>query len=196
MSQSRKKILERLDAALRDRSPVTIRRERLDIDATSGFIVAITEDWVVMQDLTQGVYLDDFVALRLDLVTRVESFRAKEKKYVIRAVAGLGVPVRDFECASDASIGDLLAIADTLVEIVGVHVESPKGGDWINFGKIHRIGKKRLDLQFIGRDGDWVDYTDRWRLKDITRLEFGGRYGMALEKFGDPMPPSKRTRRK
>lgn len=185
MSQSRKKIARRLTSAQRDRQPVTIRRKHLDVDETSGFVVAVAEDWVVLRDLVQTVYLDDLVFLRLDHVTKVEPHQ--DQAYVSRAVAGLGEPIKEFVCAPDASISDLLGAIAERQEVVGVHLESSKG-DWINFGRIRRIGNKRLDLQFIGRDGVWVDFVDAWKLKDITRLEVGGRYAQALDRFGDPIP--------
>ena len=55
-------------------------------------------------------------------------------------------------------------------------------------GKVRRIGNKRLDLHYIRADGTWVDFIDAWKLKDVTRVEFGGLYIQALERFGDPMP--------
>lgn len=185
MVQSRSKIVRGLMAAQQNQVPVTIRRKHLDVDETSGFVVAVLDDWVVAQDLSDAVHLDATVLLRLDSVTKVEPHQ--DQAYVSRAVAGLGEPITEFQCSPDATTGDLLRVIAESTELVGAHLESPDG-DWINFGKIHRIGNKRLDLQFIGRDGVWVDFVEAWKLKNITRIEFGGRYIRALEQFGDPMP--------
>jgi len=185
MTQSRQKIVRRLMGAMEEQAPVTVRRKRLDWDLTSGFVLAVLDEWVVLHDL-DGVHLDEVVLLRLDLVTKVEPHQ--DDAYVRRAVEGLGQPIETFECATDASVADLLTLVGQRTQLVGVHLESP-AGDWINFGKIHRVGKRRVDLQFIGRDGVWVDFVDAWKLRDITRIEFGGRYISALERFGDPIPP-------
>lgn len=186
MAQSQTNIRRRLEQARATQSPVCVRRDKLDWDETTGFVVALTDDWVVLHNL-DGVYLDEVVLLRLDLVTKIErSFFGDE--YVLRAVNALGNPIESFGCAADASAADLLRIVEERAELVGVHLEGPDG-DWINVGKIHRIGKNRLDLQFIGRDGVWVEFVEAWKLRDITRIEFGGRYISALERFGDPRPP-------
>ena len=63
---------------------------------------------------------------------------------------------------------------------------------WLCLGSIHRVGRKRLDLHFIGRDGVWVDFVDALKLTEITRIEFGGRYIRALERFGDAAPDVER----
>ncbi|MCL3838196.1 hypothetical protein [Aeromicrobium duanguangcaii] len=197
MAQSRSKIVRRLTRAQQEQAPVTVRRNRLDCHEDTGFVLALTDDWVVLHAL-DGVYLDDVVLLRLDLVTKVDPGWDGDgfgESYLRRAVAGSGVPLESFECPDDASVSDLLRIVDQRAQLVGVHLESPVG-DWINVGTIHRIGTKRLDLQFIGRDGVWVDFVEAWRLRDITRIEFGGRYIGALERFGDPIPPVTESRKR
>lgn len=75
---------------------------------------------------------------------------------------------------------------------MNVHLELWNDGA-MYLGKIRRIGQKRLDLQFINPNGVWDDWSDRWRLDRITRIEFSGRYIEALERWGDPVPaPSKK----
>lgn len=139
---------------------MTVYRKHLDWERTSGFVIALADDWVVIHEL-DGVYLDDVVLLRLDLVTKVAAHRDKEEAYVRRAVRGLGDPIETFECAADVTVAELLKTVAERADLVGVHLES-RMGDWVNFGKVRRIGKKRLDLQFIGRDGDWVEDVDAW----------------------------------
>lgn len=153
--------------------------------AQPGFVVAVTDEWVVLQDL-DDVHLDTVVLLRLDHVTKVE--RHDNHAYVSRAVAGLGVPLAEFVCPSDVTTGDLLRLVVERAELVCVYLET-RDDYWLLIGRVLRIGKRRLHLHFIGRDGVWSDFTESWKLKDITRIEFGGRYIQALERFGEPMPP-------
>ena len=89
----------------------------------------------------------------------------------------------------------MLRLIDDRAEFVCVYLETRKDY-WLLIGKVLRIGEKRLDLHFIGRDGVWSDFVEAWKLKDITRIEFGGRYIQALEQFGDSMPlGAKRVKR-
>ncbi len=184
MSQSRSKIVRRLTLAQQEGQPVTVRRKHLEADQTPGFVVAVTDRWVVLQEL-DGVHLDTVVLLRLDHVTKVE--RHDGHAYVSRAVAGLGVPLAEFECPADVTTEGLLRLVVERAELICVYLET-RDDYWLLIGKTLRIGKKRLHLHFIGRDGVWTDFTESWKLKDITRIEFGGRYIGALEQFGEPMP--------
>lgn len=183
MSQSRSKITHRLTSAHRDRRPVTIRRKHVDLDTTSGFVVAITDQWIVLQDLVESVYLDAVAFLRLDHVTRVMVH--ENHSYVGRAVAGLGVPLVEFDCPPHSTVGDLLRSVEQRAELVCIYLET-RDDYRLLIGRILRIGEKRPDLHFIGRDGLWSRFAESWKLKDITRIEFGGRYIQALEKFGEP----------
>lgn len=179
------KIVRRLSTAQEDMQPVTIRRKGLDADEISGFVVAVIDEWVVLQDLVEAAYLDRVILLRIDYVTKV--MRDDNSAYVSRAVAGLGVPLEEFVCPSNASVGELLRLVDDRAELVCVYLET-REDYWLALGKILRIGPKRLDLHYVGRDVVWADFVERWKLKNITRIEFGGRYMQALERFSDPMP--------
>lgn len=191
MSQSRRKIIRRLTRAQQDQQPVTVIRKHLDQDRTSGFVVAVIDDWVVLHDL-DVVYLDALVILRLDQVTKV--MLHDNLGYVTRAVAGLGVPVEEFTCPQDATTDDLLRLADQRGSLVCIYIETRRDYDLL-IGEILHIGKNRLDLHFVGRDGVWADFVDSLKLKDVTRIEIDGRYIEALEKFGEPRPAVTKVRR-
>lgn len=193
MVQSRSKIVRRLTLAQRDRSLVMVRRKFQDDDETPGFAIAVLDDWVAIHELANGPHLDVVVLLRLDLVTKVEAMWGQD--YLTRGVAGLGKPIAEFECAPDATAADLLRVVDARSEFACVYLET-REDYWLALGKILRIGDKRLDLHYVGRDGVWVDFVERWKLKDITRIEFGGRYIQALEQFSESIPAvSKRVKR-
>lgn len=186
MSQSRTKVVKRLAAAQNDQRPVKIVRESVDFSPTYGFVAALTDGWVVVNELADGVYLDGLVFIRLDLVSHVRFDKASE--YVRRALKGLGDSRDEFACAPDTTLQDLIRMASQQAELLAVRMEN-----WDHepmfVGKVRRVGKKKLDLQFVASDGLWDDDSDRWKLKDVTRFEIGGRYLEALERFGDPTPP-------
>lgn len=193
MGTSRTKVVHRLTRAQERQRPVTIHRKHLDADVTSGFVLTVLEEWVVIQDLLVGAHLDAVVLLRLDQVTKVK--KHDNCAFVRRAVAGHGVRPAGFECPQDATTGDLLRLADTRSDLICTYLET-RDSYWLNIGKVLRIGNKRLDLHFIGKDGVWADFAESWKLTDITRIEFGGRYIQALEKFGEPAPEVTKTVRR
>lgn len=170
-----------------------VRRKYQDDDETPGFVIAVLDDWVVLHELVNGPHLNDVVLLRLDLVTKVEAMWGQD--YLTRGVTGLGKPIAELECAPDATVADLLRIVVARSKFVCVYLES-REDYWLALGKVLRIGPKRLDLHYVENDGTWADFVERWRLKDITRIEFGGRYIQALEQFSEPMPTvSERVKR-
>lgn len=185
MGQSLKKRIKCLETARLRRLPVRLHRPEWDDADIYGYPVALTQDWAVLNELADGVYLDGLALVRLDDVTRVRF--DTDAAYVGRAVEALGRPVETFECPAEISTQDLLKLVATKADLVGVSMERWED-EPLFIGKILRVGKKRLDLHFIGSDGVWVDVVDRWRLRDITKIEFGGRYTEALERFGDERP--------
>lgn len=191
MAKSAQKIRRVLSDALERRSPVLVFRGDLESSRDEGYVVALTADWVALHTL-DAAELDAVVLLRLDLVTLAEPLRATA--FVERAQQALGTLPASFDAAPHDEVTDLLRQVEAQANLVCIHLE-----EWdessLFIGKVRRIGRKRLDLQFISAQGTWDDYTDRWPIEDITRIEFGGRYITALEKWGDPVPPEAPRRR-
>lgn len=178
------KIDRRLVRSMEDGRIATIVRDAFDLTFTDGFVIAMTGDWVVLHSL-DGVYLDGIVMLRRQDISRV-LFR-DDDAYHHRAIAASGEKVTEFTCGDGGGAPELLSAADDRADIVAVHFEVLEGEPLI-VGRLIDLRKKSFDLHFVGRDGVWVDDVDRWRYRDLTRIEVGGRYLDALNKFADPYP--------
>lgn len=164
---------------------VTAVRDGLEVEQIDGFVVSIADDWVVMHDLVDGVYLDGIVMLRLDEISRVR-FR-DDDAYHHRAIAGLGEAVSAFDCDGDVRTSDLIAAASARADIFAVHFENLRGEPLL-IGRLLRRRKKSFEMHYVGRDGVWAREKERWAYKDVTRIEVGGRYLDALNRFADPFP--------
>ena len=93
----------------------------------------------------------------------------------------------EFECTSDVTTRELLELVSRRAELAWVDLETKQ--DFANvLGKILRVGAKRFDMHFVRRDGTWADIVDSWKLKEVTRIAFGGRYITAFERYGEPWP--------
>ncbi|MDF9715685.1 hypothetical protein INN71_09725 [Nocardioides sp. ChNu-153] len=183
MKQS--KIRRRLESSLTDGRIATVVRDDFELTMTDGFVVTLTDDWVVLHELADGVHLDDLVMLRLSDVSRVW-FR-DDDPYHHRAINGLGSTVATFECPPEAGLIDMLNAAAFKADIFAIRMETLRD-EPLAIGRLVKLGKKRLTLHFVGRDGVWAPETERWRHRDITRIEVGGRYLDALNRFADPYP--------
>jgi hypothetical protein len=51
-------------------------------------------------------------------------------------------------------------------------------------GKVIRVGEGRVYLLEIKTDASWETEASHYRLRDITRIDFGGRYEEALALVG------------
>jgi len=195
MAQSTKKQRRLLMDSLESRTPVRVLRQDLDDSRVEGLVIGLTDTWVVLEELIDGIFLDGVEMLRLDLVTKVEV--SQKTDYITRAHADLGVVPRQFPCRPQDAARELLEIVDSTATLMSIHLEL-WNDEACYIGAARRFGPKRLDLQFINPDGTWDDFSDRWRFDRITRIEYGSRYIEALERWGDPVPddvPTERVKR-
>jgi len=179
------KVSRRLGESLSDRRIVTAVRDGFDITMTDGFVIRLTDDWVVMHALGDGVYLDDIVILRLNDVSRVW-FR-DDDAYHHRAIDGLGEQVATFDCDASISTSDLLRAASARADIFAVRFEG-LAEEPLSIGCLCALRKKAFDMHYLGRDGVWANEIERWKYHDVTRMEVGGRYLEALNRFADRYP--------
>ena len=181
----RSKARRRLEESLNDGRIVTVVRDAFEITMTDGFVIALTDDWLVMHALDDGVYLDDIVMLQLQDVSRVW-FR-DDNSYHHRAIEGLGQSIAVFECEHMASASELLNAASAMADIFAIHLEA-LDREPLFIGRLVKLRKKSFDLRYVGRDGVWRDHVDRLKYRDVTRIEVGGRYLEALNRFADTYP--------
>lgn len=64
------KVRRRLRESLTDGRIVTAVRDDFELATTDGYVIAFTNDWVVLHALNDGVYLDAIVMLRLKDISR------------------------------------------------------------------------------------------------------------------------------
>ena len=179
------KIRERLKASLDGGQIVTVVRDAFEISMSDGFVIALTDEWVVMHAIGDGVYLDDIVMLRLRDVSRVW-FR-DDDAYHHRAIASLGTSVAIFDCGNSVCASELLKLTSARADIFAIHLEV-LDHEPLSIGRLTRLRKKSFDLHYVGRDGVWANEVERWKYRDVTRIEVGGRYLGALNRFADPYP--------
>jgi hypothetical protein len=186
MGMTRDKIVGRLRRAQRDQRLVRIERRGLFGHSLDGYVLQVTDRWVVIEELEDAVYFDGFGAVRVKDITSVKWNR--DAAYVERALAVIGRPARSLAIPEDAKTRDVIEAAASSAPLIGVHSEQHESEPmWI--GRLEGTRKKRFGLLFINPDGTWDSEPDEYRYKDITRVEVGSRYLEALERFGDAPPP-------
>lgn len=185
------KVRNRLSQSLDDHRIVTAVRDDYDLAMIDGFVVAMTEGWVAMHSLDDGVYLEDIVMLRVQDISRV-LFR-DDDQYHHRAIEALGRDIAPFECDAGVSASELLEVAAKRADIFAVHFEVLRG-EPLCIGRLIERRRKSFDMHYVGRDGVWAEDVERWKYSHVTRIEVGGRYLQALNAFADPYPTPGSTR--
>lgn len=179
------KVRQRLAQSLDSGRIATAVRGAFEIAMTDGYVIALTNDWVVMHTLDAGIYLDEIVMLRIEDVAQVW-FR-DDDAYHRRATAALGESVASFDCNANASAADLIEAASAWADIFATHFEVLDGEPFF-IGRLIKLRNKSFDMHYLGRDGVWAREVERWKYRDVTRIELGGRYLNALNRFADPYP--------
>jgi hypothetical protein len=143
---------------------------------------------VLLARLADTIVLDGYVAVRLTDVVEVED-RGGPESFVGRALAIRGewpptpppgtVPLDD--------VGPLLAAAAERSPLVTIHVER-RYPEFCYIGRPIRIGRRVLRLHEILPDAEWEEDIRRYRLDDVTRIDWGGGYEEALHAVGGPPP--------
>lgn len=186
MTKLRSEILEDLRTAARMQYPVRVERDqKWWADDVLGFVVSVGDRWVVLQSLVEAVYFDGYDIIRIADITSVDDDR--EGGYIERAIAALGRPQVGFRLPDPDSTKSVLRAAADHTKFICVFLEAQPDYPLV-IGHLERLGGRRAEIQIINPRGVWATKTFRCRYKDITRVEFGDRYSIALERFGDERP--------
>lgn len=179
------KVRRRLQESLQDRRIATAVRDDFEDRLTDGFVIALTDDWVVLHTLSDGVHLDDVTMLRLEDVSRV--WWRNDDAYHHRAIAAFAQEIASFDCNLDVTASDLVSAATTRANIFAISFERLDQQP-LCVGRLVSRRTNSFVMHFVGRDGVWAETTERWKYRHVTRVEVGGRYLTALNSFADPYP--------
>ena len=84
---------------------------------------------------------------------------------------------------SVANIEELLLSAGKAFPLVTIHREEVDPDVcWI--GRVQGVNRGRVSLLEIGPDTIWEDKPEKYRIKEVTRVNFGGDYENALHLVG------------
>ena len=190
MGQSDDTKRTRLALAQNLRCPVSILLKNPWNDSPGGFVVALTKRWVVVHVLRDGFYLDDLILLRLDQIKKVGKVeRHRGDNFVTRVVESMGVPIGVFDVAEDAKRPELFDALRRRGDLVCLFHET-KGFGWVEVGAVLEVEREHNRITFHAIDGNgvWAEEPGWRQMKNIIRVDVGGRYLKAYEQFGERRP--------
>lgn len=143
----------------------------------AGYIVSLSEAFVLLHVLQDGMTLHGYLALPLQEIKSVrvlddhDSFCDRALK--VKAIFPQAQPdilLLDFS--------GLLSSANAHFPLVAVHQERQDRGCCF-IGRVEKLKKRSFILHKIDPAAQWID-SEKFVYKDITRVEFGGGYEEAL----------------
>lgn len=171
----RSAILERLREARAQGFPVRITRCKPIPGYLFGYVVGVSDDWLLL-NLINGddMHLNGYAAARLRDVKSVR----RDTSFADRAVRVRGERPAEQPDILLYDLPGLLSSADAHFSLINIQTEK-KRYDECYIGRISRLTRKRLRLEEIDPRAKWR-YTRRYKLKDITCVQFGSGYEEAL----------------
>jgi hypothetical protein len=175
--------------AARSRSFVRVTRDALGSDDLDGFVLAAGRHWSVLTVVSDGAFLDGWVAFRTADVTRV-MVRVGREPFAVRALrlAGTWPPPSPAPFPIDSTQA-VVAGAARAAPLVHIETEVDRPAD-AYIGRVVGLTADELRLLEVDAEADWDDEPSTYALDDLTRVQFGGRYEAVLYAVaGEPPPP-------
>jgi hypothetical protein len=175
-----------LRRALEDKSHVVIERGIKKADQILGYVLAMDQSWMLMAKTRDGGYLDGFTALRVADVTKVRADSSFESQFLRHMDQWPPAePSAPIDLSGPQSIITSAAALQTLVTLY----TEQKWPDECYIGAPVDWEKKRVWLLEVDGQARWERDMSAYRLKKMTRIEFGGDYEKALLAVAGPLPP-------
>jgi len=176
MMSKKSKIVSKLQAALDAPSIHRISRKLKMMDRIDGFVVGLSESWVLVAREIEGGYSDGLVALRVRDVTNVDDDPSFATRFALTQPPRDAARVAAFELTD---VKSLIASAGELSPIVAVELEKvAPGALWI--GRYEGRRRKRFRLLLVNFDASWDNHPTTYHFKDVTTVAIDSRYHVAL----------------
>ena len=147
-------------------------------DNLEGFVVGVNKRFVLLHTLDPNyINLNGYSTLRMEDIRRFR-MRDDSEFFLNRAFKLKGIePVPQPEIDL-SDISTLLTDANANFPLITVHLEKLDPTTCF-IGRVQKLTSKTLLLEEISPAARW-EHTRRYKLKDITRIDFGGAYEAAL----------------
>jgi len=182
--------------AMKDGRVVRVYRQSLEPDGYSveGFVVGVEDDLVLMHVIDPAIVLDGFRVLRVADITSVDS-SFESGPFLERALRLRRQRPRRPEGLRLDSVRAVIETAALIFPLITLHREREhKDSCWI--GRLVEVDDLRVTIDYITPAAEW-DGQERYALRVLTKIDFGGRYEEALASVAGlaPRPARRRSTR-
>jgi hypothetical protein len=167
-----------LQAAAESGYAVTVRRSPKKLESLTGFCTAVGDQWAVLHLINDDAYvLDGHRVIRLADVRAVE---VRREDHVLQRGLELFCEPKPERLAQVGlnSAQEVVAGAMAAAGLVSIHTEKLHH-DTLNIGVPKKYGRTFLHLREVDTQARWY-LTRKYRWEDITQVQIGSRYELAL----------------
>ena len=170
-----KKHYSGLAEALAENKLSVIYRKHIDDHRLDGYIVGLSDTWVLLHLVDGNVLiLDGYKAVRLSDISRFDIDNSFVHGYLrLREIRSKEIPEINLQ-----NLPALLLSVSERFALFMFERERVEPGIGI-VGRIERLTKRNLWIKKFNSKAKWID-TEKFRLKDITAVNFGDGYVEAL----------------
>ena len=173
--------------ARRSRRVVEVWRRRVDRHPLRGVVVDVARELALLHRMSDAIHLDGYAVVRMADVSRVDT--PGRGRFYGRALALRREKARLPKGINLSGMGSAISTAATLLPLVTLHREriSP---DTCSIGRLGTLTEKSVTLRWLTPSAKWSGNSPRYRLADISLLEFGGEYEDALARVAGLRRPA------
>ncbi|HZN66653.1 MAG TPA: hypothetical protein VFB66_15290 [Tepidisphaeraceae bacterium] len=185
------RIASRVEVALREKQIVRFTRP-FEEGSVSGYVLDVGPRWFLLLIIDDGMYFNGFQCLRLSDVRGLQV----PHPYAAFAKAALKKRGERPPRKPRVDLGNIRALllsVDRQFPLVTIHRERAAPGI-CEIGHVVHADDRRVSLHEINPDAGWDGSPKRYRLNEITRVDFGGDYEEALYLVGGSKDPARRRK--
>ena len=167
---------------------VELRRKIKQAERVKGYVLGIGTKWILLAYMNfEEVRVDRYVAVRLADIDRVKP--VKNSRFPQRAMElrGQWPPAGPSEPVDLDDSRGLMASVARQSPLVSIEDEND-APNACYIGTVEQLTARTVTLFEVSPDAEWYRHR-RWKLADLTWVQFGGPYEAALYAVAGP-PPS------
>ena len=147
-----------------------------------GYVLDVGPQFFLLAVVREDMRFDGFSCLRIADVRRLQA-PAKYAAFAEAALRKRGEYLAEKPTIDLSNISNLLRSADVLFPLITIHRERVDP-DVCHIGRVATINNSTVSLLEIGPDAAWDSELCSYKLREITRVDFGGGYEEALHLVG------------
>ena len=174
----RESIRRQLQDAQENALVVSFERQQFERGQALGYVIDIGPTFFLLLVIEHGSRFNGFQAMRIGDVSKLD-VPHRHAGFVEAALRACSERMVRKPRVRVDSVVDLLESAGRTFPLVAIHCEAVDP-EVCYIGKFLGFEQRKVRLREIDTDANWHVEDSLYRLKDITRVDFGGHYEEAL----------------